>query len=50
MAEQILYTAQPSEDGIHWYVWDMYGGLPPKPVFISDDMIEAQQVAEALNG
>lgn len=43
-----LYTSNPSEDGEHWFVWDMYEPLPPKPVFIGS-IEEAGLVADALN-
>jgi hypothetical protein len=43
-----IYTVQPSEDGERWYVWDIYTGLPPKPVFVGT-MEEAYAVSDALN-
>jgi hypothetical protein len=43
-----LFTSNPSEDGVNWYVWDMYAPLPPLPVFVGT-MEDAGLVADALN-
>lgn len=43
-----LYTTQPSDNGVDWYVWNMREPLPPKPVF-TGTMEDAGLVADSLN-
>ncbi len=43
-----LFSTNPSETTEQWYVWDIYSGLPVKPVFFGT-MEDAGRVADALN-
>ena len=43
-----LYSSNPSANTERWFVWDIYAGLPPKPVFFGT-MEEAGLVADRLN-
>lgn len=43
----VLYTANPSDNGIDWYVWNSYEH-PPQPVYFGP-MEECQSVSDAMN-
>ena len=48
-SQDSLFASSPSNDNFElWYVWDVYQGLPPKPIFFGS-MEDCGLVADAKN-